>query len=148
MIYACVRALGDFEECEVLCEPVDGWIWVRCEDVGALMRTLARLISKGRDPGYVYTVKGEAVDVFELDKADLSGLLDGEVLFTCKDPTRAIMKLIKLGAKRATYREGVLVAVLNNVQIEEVLREGIVPVVWRKKGSEREGAHNISRLLR
>lgn len=148
MIYACVRALGDFEECEVLSEPVDGWVWVRCEDVGALMRTLARLISKGRDPGYVYTVKGEAFDVLELDKADLSGFLDGEVLFTCRDPTRAITKLIELGAKRATYSEGMLVAVLNNVQIEEVLREGIVPVVWRKKESEKEGSRRTFRLLR
>lgn len=145
VIYACVRALGGLEECEPLCEPVEGWVWIRCEDVGALMRDLARMISRGCDAGYALTARGEALDVLELDKADLSGSLSGEVEFVCGDPLKAFAKLVELGAERVSYSEGRLVAVLSGVQLEAVLREGIVPIVWRRAVPGSSGGRRAAR---
>ena len=41
-VYAAVRLGRRPCECEELHEPVEGWVWVRCPDLGALLREVAR----------------------------------------------------------------------------------------------------------
>lgn len=134
MAYAALKAGRGLRECIALHEPVEGWVWIRCPDVGAMLRECARILSAGKEPGPLVTASGEAVNVLELDRADLSGVLkgEGEVMCTRDHPLAALRRLVELGARRVLYREGRLIADLTGLHIETLVREGLIPAFWRK----------------
>jgi len=132
--YAALKVTAGLKECTALHEPVDGWVWVRCPDVGALLRDCARIISKGGDLSPLVTAGGELVDVLELDRVDLSGVLRGEaeVVHPKNHPLAALRELVELGAARVLYREGRLTADLTGLHVEMLVSKGLIPAVWRR----------------
>ncbi|MEM2678155.1 MAG: hypothetical protein QXU62_05890 [Thermofilaceae archaeon] len=134
MAYAALRAKSGLRECVALHDPVDGWVWVRCPDVGALLRDCARIISKGGDLSPLVTAGGQLVDVLELDRVDLSGILRGEaeIVHPKNHPLAALRELVELGAPRVLYREGRLTADLTGLHVEMLVSKGLIPAVWRR----------------
>ncbi|MEM4563667.1 MAG: hypothetical protein QXI55_07060 [Thermofilum sp.] len=134
VVYAALRAAVGLKECVALHEPVEGWVWVRCPDVGALLRDCARVVSRGGDPSPLVTAGGQLVDVLELDRVDLSGVLRGEVEVACLEghPLAALGKLVELRASRVLYREGRLVADVTGLHVEALVSRGLIPAVWRR----------------
>lgn len=125
-------------------------MWVRCPDVGALLRDYARVAASGEDPGHLVTASGERVDALELERADLSGSLKGEVSVVClrSGPLAALGKLIELGARRAYFGGGELRADLTGVHVEVLTREGLVPAVWKSTLVQRSDQGSPSRLAK
>ncbi|MEZ0346184.1 MAG: hypothetical protein ABWK01_06510 [Infirmifilum sp.] len=128
-VYAAVR-VGRLVECRALCEPVEGWVWVSCGDTGALLRDLARMELEGlRSP--LATTGGELLDALQVEHACLSGTLEGAYEVHYSNPLEGLAKLVRLGARRAEYRGGRLIADLTGLHVEDLLREGLVPLTWR-----------------
>ncbi|MEM1632401.1 MAG: hypothetical protein QXM99_07090 [Thermofilum sp.] len=132
--YAALKAAAGLKECVALHVPVDGWVWVRCPDVGALLRDCVRIVSRGGDLGLLATAGGQLVDVLDLDRADLSGVLRGEVevAYLEEHPLAALGKLVELRASRVLYREGRLVADVTGLHVEALVSRGLIPAVWRR----------------
>jgi hypothetical protein len=136
-VYAAVRLGCDFSECEPLSEPVDGWVWVRCSDLGALLREVARSLLSGFEP-LVATPRG-LLDPLEAE-ARLSELedpvLDGEFLVLLKgDP----LELLELGAATFEWRPGsfLVKALFRKARVVSLLERGFIPIVWINAGSRR-----------
>ena len=129
-VYAAVRLGCDFSECEPLCEPVDGWVWVRCSDLGALLREVARSLLSGFEP-LVATPRG-LLDPLEAE-ARLSELedpvLDGEFLVLARGNP---LELLELGAVTVEWKPDnpTARASFRGARAARLLERGFVPIVW------------------
>jgi hypothetical protein len=106
---------------------------MRCPDLGALLREVARSLLSGSEP-LVATPRGP-LDPLEAE-ARLGELedprLDGrfEVLVEGRRPT----ELLELGASSLAWEPGssIVTASFNGASAVALLEQGFVPLVWRK----------------
>jgi len=134
VLYIAIKLGRDPVECKPLHEPIDGWVWVRCPNLGPLLRDVARSLLSGLKPLLV-TPQGP-LDPLEVDK-HLSELedprLDGsfEVLVKEQEP----VELLKLGATSLTWRPGspTIMASFKRASVVTLLEKGFVPLVWKAK---------------
>jgi hypothetical protein len=132
-LYVAVKLGREPMECRPLHSPVDGWAWMRCPDLGALLREVARSLLSGSEP-LVATPRGP-LDPLEAE-ARLGELedprLDGrfEVLVEGRRPT----ELLELGASSLAWEPGssIVTASFNGASAVALLEQGFVPLVWRK----------------
>lgn len=119
-------------ECELLHKPIDGWVWVRCPDLGALLREVARSLLSGSRP-LVATTRG-LLDPLEAEKC-VSDLVDPrlEGFFEVLVEGRRLLELLMLGASSITWRPGspTVTAGFRGVSATALLERGFVPLVWR-----------------
>ena len=131
-LYVAAKLGREPVECEPLHEPIDGWVWVLCPDLGSLLREVARSLLSGSEP-LLATPRGP-LDPLEAEKF-LSELedprLDGcfEVLVGERGP----MELLELGASSLAWRPGspIVVASFKGAKAVTLLERGFVPLVWR-----------------
>jgi len=129
-VYAAVRLGREPRECERLHEPVDEWVWVRCPDLGALLREVARSLLSGFEP-LVATPRG-LLDPLEAE-ARLNELecpmLEGEFeVLAGLSPA----KLLELGATFLEWkpRSQFVRAKFRCTHVVSLLERGFVPIVW------------------
>ena len=131
-MYAAVKLGREPVECEPLHKPLDGWVWVRCPDLGPLLREVARSLLSGLEP-LVATPRG-LLDPLEAE-GRLSELedprLDGrfEVLAEGR-----LAELLELGASSLAWRPRAPTATasFNGASVVALLERGFVPLVWKK----------------
>lgn len=131
-IYVALKAVGKFTEYAALHVPVDGWVWVRCDDLGALLRDIARQLAAGEETGHLVTASGKAVDPLEAERymSELENpVLEGCVDVLACDP----VKLLELGAVYARVKPDseVIHACFKKISIERLISCGCIPAVWR-----------------
>jgi hypothetical protein len=134
VLYIAVKLGCDPVECRPLHEPIDGWVWVRCPNLGSLLRDVARSLLSGLKPLLV-TPQGP-LDPLEAEK-HLSELedprLDGsfEVLVKEREPA----ELLKLGATSLTWKPGspTIMASFKGASVVTLLERGLVPLVWKEQ---------------
>ena len=139
-VYAAVRLGREPCECERLHEPVGGWVWVRCPDLGALLREVARSLLSGFEP-LVATPRGlldplEAeVRLRELEEPVLNGCY--ELLALGGGPA----KLLELGAVSLKWRpeSPKIEACFGGTSVARLLEHGFVPLVWAALSSFNAG---------
>lgn len=129
-VYAAVKLGCEPLECEFLHGPVEGWVWVRCPDLGALLRDVARSLLSGCEP-LVATPSG-LLDPLEAE-ARLNELedpvLDGEfAVLAGSNPA----ELFELGATSVEWKPGstVVKARFRCARVASLLERGFIPVVW------------------
>jgi len=131
-LYAAVKLGREPMECEPLHKPLDGWVWVRCKDLGALLREIARSLLSGFEP-LVATPSG-LLDPLEAE-GRLSELedprLDGR--FEVLVEGRRLAELLELGASSLAWRPGAPIATVSfkGASAIALLERGFVPLVWR-----------------
>lgn len=129
-VYAAVKLGREPCECEKLHEPVGGWVWVRCPDLGALLRDVARSLLSGSEP-LVATPRGQ-LDPLEAE-ARLSELedpaLDGEFEVLARGNPA---ELLELGAVSLEWKPGspLVKARFRNARVADLLERGFIPAVW------------------
>ncbi|MCC6003812.1 MAG: hypothetical protein LM590_05665 [Thermofilum sp.] len=134
-VYAAVKLGREPCECEPLHEPVGGWAWVRCPDLGALLREVARSLLSGFEP-LVATPRG-LLDPLEAE-ARLSELedpvLDGEFLVLARGNP---FELLELGATAVEWKPGdpTARARFRGARVARLLERGLIPIVWVGKES-------------
>jgi hypothetical protein len=134
VLYIAVKLGRDPVECSPLHKPIDGWVWVRCPNLGSLLRDVARSLLSGLKPLLV-TPQGP-LDPLEVEKR-LSELEDPrlygffEVMVNKQEPT----ELLKLGATSLTWRPGssTIMASFKGASVVTLLERGFVPLVWKAK---------------
>jgi hypothetical protein len=137
-LYVAMKLGREPVECRPLHRPVDGWAWMFCPDLGALLREVARSLLSGLKP-LVATPRGpldplEAeVRLGELEDPQLDGRF--EVLVEGRRPT----ELLELGASSLAWGPGspIATASFNGTSAVALLERGFVPLVWRSHISAR-----------
>ncbi len=128
-VYVATRIKDIPAECKLTHEPIDGWAWVECGDLGALLRDIARGLLGG--PGEpVATPKG-LVDPLELSEDTVcEPRLDG--VFWIYVSGRDFGGLFELGAVRVEWRVGwrFAKAEFKGGRVSDLLARGYVPIVW------------------
>jgi hypothetical protein len=132
-LYVAMKLGREPVECRFLHNPVDGWAWMCCPDLGALLREVARSLLSGLKPsiatprGPLDPLKAEAC-LSELEDPRLEGCF--EVLVEGRRPT----ELLELGASSVAWRPGspIATASFNGARVVALLEQGFVPLVWRK----------------
>jgi len=133
-LYVAVKLGREPVECRPLHSPVDGWAWMRCPDLGALLREVARSLLSGLKPsiatprGPLDPLKAEAC-LSELEDPRLEGCF--EVLVEGRRPT----ELLELGASSVAWRPGspIATASFNGARAVALLERGFVPLVWKER---------------
>jgi len=133
-LYVALKLGREPAECEPLHKHLDGWVWVRCPDLGALLREVARSLLSGHEPS-IATSNGplDLLDVErrlkELEDPRLEGCY--EVLVEGRELT----ELLELGAASLRWRPGspTVVASFKGTSAVALLERGFVPLVWRAK---------------
>ena len=129
-VYAAVKLGSEPCECERLHKPVEGWVWARCPDLGALLREVARSLISGFEP-QVATPRG-LLDPLEAE-ARLGELenptLDGEFeVLAGPNP----VALLELGAVSVEWKPGspLVKAEFRGARATSLLERGFIPLVW------------------
>jgi len=133
-VYAALRLGCRPCECEELHEPVEGWVWVRCPDLGALLREVARSLASGFEPlvatpsGLLDPLEAEA-RLSELEDPVLDGVFE---VLEAGNP----VALLELGAVSLEWRPGghPARARFRGARAAALLERGLIPVVWPRAG--------------
>jgi len=136
-VYAAVKLGREPCECEPLHEPVGGWVWVRCPDLGALLREVARSLLSGFEP-LVATPRG-LLDPLEAEtrSSELEDpLLDGEFPVLARGNP---LELLELGATAVEWKPGdpTARARFRGARAARLLERGFIPIVWAGAEAER-----------
>jgi len=131
-VYVATRMLVEPVECRRIHEPIDGWSWIYCESVGALLRDMVRAVKRGAEP-LVMSIRGP-VDVLRVEEL-VEELADPMVegCFRVHTAVSSSSKLFKLASLvRIKAKPTTIVACFKGVRVSELLSSGIVPLVWEK----------------
>jgi hypothetical protein len=133
-IYIAMKLPFEPVECWRVHEPIDGWSWLRCEDVDSLFREVVRTVKHGYEPP-ILSVQGP-VDLLRVE--DLKNLVDpvieGCLRIRTSTTISSSSKLFEL-ASLVRIRLGPLtvVACFRGVKVAELLRYGIIPLIWEPR---------------
>jgi hypothetical protein len=131
-VYVAVKLPFEPFECRRVHEPIDGWSWLYCEDMDSLLREVVRAVRQGYEPPLLST-RGP-VDLLRV--GDFRDLVDPVVegCLRVRTEVSSSSKLFELSSLvRIRLKPPTLVACFKGVKVAELLRCGIIPLIWEPR---------------
>jgi len=128
-LYVALKLFVKPVECKQLHEPIDGWGWVYCENIDALLRDIIRAVRQGFEP-LIESVRGP-INILRIE--ELEGLTNPTVrgCFKTHVMPGKHPELFKLASSvKVKTRPFTVIACFEDANVAELILHGIIPLVW------------------
>ncbi len=128
-LYVALKLFVEPVWCKRLHEPINGWSWVYCENISALLRDIIRAVRQGFEP-LIASVQGP-INILRIE--ELEGLSNPVVkgCFKTHIMPGKHLELFKLASSvKVKTHPLIVVACFEDINVAELILHGIIPLVW------------------
>jgi hypothetical protein len=130
-LYVALKLFIEPVECKRIHEPIEGWSWVCCESVEALLRDLIRAVKCGFDP-IIASVQGP-IDILRVEELENQTIRGCFKIHAMPDKYPELLKLTS--SIKVKVRPTIIVACFENTSINELIQHEIIPLVWDQQSN-------------